>query len=129
MNLSGESVGQLAQYFDIPASAVLVVHDELDFAPGVVRLKPGGGHGGHNGLRSLMQHLKGEFARVRLGVGKPPHATAGANYVLSRPRGAERDAIEVGVVEAADAVLAVLQDGLERAMGTINQHPPAKSRP
>jgi PTH1 family peptidyl-tRNA hydrolase len=128
MNLSGESVGVLARYFRVPTESILVVHDELDFPPGQVRLKPGGGHGGHNGLRNLLVHLEGDFARVRLGIGKPRARGPGqaVGFVLGRLAGAERDAIEAGIDEAVAAVHAVLAHGLEAAMGRVNRAAPAK---
>ncbi|MEM6944470.1 MAG: aminoacyl-tRNA hydrolase, partial [Pseudomonadota bacterium] len=73
MNLSGQSVGEAARFFGVEAEAVTVFHDELDLAPGRLRVKRGGGHAGHNGLRSLHQHIGAEYRRVRLGIGHPGH--------------------------------------------------------
>lgn len=129
MNLSGEAVGPLAHFFKVPTSHILVVHDELDFAPGEVRLKPGGGHGGHNGLRDLLLHLSGDFPRVRLGIGKPRQRGKGlgAGFVLGHPQGAERTILDDGVAHAAQAVLWVLEHGLEAAMGRVNRGPASKA--
>ncbi len=129
MNLSGEALGPLAHFYKVPTDRILVVHDELDFAPGEVRLKPGGGHGGHNGLRDLLLHLTGDFPRVRLGIGKPRvrGKGMGAGFVLGHPQGAERQALDDGVQAAADAVELVLKLGLEAAMGRINRAPALKS--
>lgn len=128
MNLSGEPVAALATFYRLEAHQVLVVHDELDFLPGLVRLKPGGGHGGHNGLRSLMLHLKGDFNRVRLGVGKPPRDGAGealgVAHVLGRATGAQGRAIEAGIDEAAAAVIDILREGMAAAMGHLNRRDP-----
>lgn len=123
MNLSGEAVAPLAHFFKVPSHQVLVVHDELDFAPGAVRIKPSGGHGGHNGLRNLLVHLPGDFPRVRIGIGKPRVKGQGADFVLGRFEGAERAVIVDAVDEAAQAVCWVLELGLEAAMGRINTGP------
>lgn len=82
MNLSGQSVGEAMRYLKLGAADVIVFHDELDLAPGKLRLKQGGGHAGHNGLRSMIQHIGDGFARVRLGIGHPGHKDAVAGYVL-----------------------------------------------
>ncbi|MCB1406569.1 MAG: aminoacyl-tRNA hydrolase [Rhodobacteraceae bacterium] len=82
MNLSGQAVGEAMRYLKLEAADVIVLHDELDLAPGKLRLKQGGGHAGHNGLRSMIQHIGDGFARVRLGIGHPGHKDAVAGYVL-----------------------------------------------
>jgi len=103
-----------------PASLV-IVHDELDLEPGVVRVKVGGGIAGHNGLRSIQSHLRHlEFTRVRIGVGKPPSPAAGADYVLKRPSRSDRDLIAVAVEVAADAVECLLAEGPEVASNRFN---------
>ncbi|MEQ8661681.1 MAG: aminoacyl-tRNA hydrolase [Gammaproteobacteria bacterium] len=122
MNLSGESVAACASYFRIPPAAIVVVHDELDLAPGVVRLKRGGGHGGHNGLRSIDRHLgTGDYLRVRIGIGHPGPGGDVSGYVLGKPPADERTAIEAAI----EAVLAVfdrvLAGEVERAMNTLNR--------
>jgi PTH1 family peptidyl-tRNA hydrolase len=82
MNRSGGVTAAVANFYKIPAASVLVVHDELDLLPGVVRLKQGGGSGGHNGLKDLIAHLGEDFWRLRLGIGRPVHKSAVADYVL-----------------------------------------------
>ncbi len=82
MNLSGQSVGEAMRYLKLEPADVTVLHDELDLAPGKMRLKTGGGHAGHNGLRSMIQHIGDGFHRVRLGIGHPGHKDAVAGYVL-----------------------------------------------
>jgi PTH1 family peptidyl-tRNA hydrolase len=91
MNLSGQSVGEAMRFYKLGPGDVTVFHDELDLAPGKVRLKQGGGHAGHNGLRSIHQHLGADYARVRLGIGHPGHKDRVAGYVLSDFAKAERD--------------------------------------
>lgn len=86
MNRSGQSVGKVAQYYKLLPEEILVVHDELDFNPGVVKLKKDGGHAGHNGLRDIIEHLDSkEFYRLRIGIGRPPAGKVVADFVLSSP--------------------------------------------
>lgn len=122
MNLSGESVGALARRYAIgEPSRVVIVHDELDLAPGTVRVKVGGGLAGHNGLRSITQHLKTQdYVRVRIGVGKPPSKEQGANHVLSRIPKAEREVLDIAIERAADAVEAIVVSGPDAAMAAFN---------
>lgn len=122
MNLSGQSVAACASYFRIPPAAIVVVHDELDLAPGVVRLKRGGGHGGHNGLRSIDQQLgSNDYLRVRIGIGHPGPGGDVSAYVLGKPPTAEREAVE-GAIEAVLGVFKRILDGqIDRAMNTLNR--------
>ena len=127
MNLSGESVGPAAGFFKLTTSEIIVVHDELDLPIGRIKLKKGGGHGGHNGLRSLKQHLPDDaFVRVRIGIGRPPPGWDPADFVLSRFTKAERGEAERAVDEAADAVESILKDGIDKAMNVYNR---AKEEP
>ncbi|MCC6709182.1 MAG: aminoacyl-tRNA hydrolase [Gammaproteobacteria bacterium] len=122
MNLSGESVAPCAAYFRVPPASVLVVHDELDLPVGAVRLKRGGGHGGHNGLRSIEQMLgTNDYLRIRLGIGHPGVGRDVAGYVLSRPPAAERDAITAAINAVLDNFETITNGGFNRAMNTLNQ--------
>ncbi len=128
MNESGRAVAALALRTGIDANdagdlagRLVVVHDELDLPPGRLKVKVGGGNAGHNGLRSVDQHLHASgYTRVRIGIGKPPGRQAGADYVLKRPGRAERELLGVAVVEAADAVEVVVREGAEAAMNRYN---------
>jgi PTH1 family peptidyl-tRNA hydrolase len=122
MNDSGIAVRALChRYLGDDAESLVVVHDELDLEPGVVRVKRGGGTAGHNGLRSIEQHLKTlAFTRVRIGVGKPPGRRAGADDVLSKPGRRDREALEVAVEVAADALEILFARGPEAAMNEVN---------
>ena len=122
MNDSGLAVGALARRFDIDdATHIVIVHDELDLPPAVLKVKAGGGLAGHNGLRSIVQHLKtDEFLRVRIGVGKPVSKERGADHVLNRFGKRERSEIEVTLEDAADAVEMIVTDGVEAAMTKYN---------
>jgi peptidyl-tRNA hydrolase, PTH1 family len=98
MNLSGHSVAALLQYYQISINECLVVHDELDFVPGVVRLKQGGGHAGHNGLKSIIVSAGcNDFSRLRIGIGRPANAQVVADYVLSAPSKMEFEKIDAAI--------------------------------
>jgi peptidyl-tRNA hydrolase, PTH1 family len=120
MNLSGQSVRSVAGFYRIPPQSILVAHDELDFPPGQVRLKEGGGHGGHNGLRDLIAQLGDDFWRLRIGIGHPGDRDAVLNYVLGRPPAAEAALIHDAVLAAADAVPVMLRDGAQKAMNRLH---------
>jgi len=116
MNLSGAPVVSLSQFFKVPVTNVIAVHDELDVPFGQVRAKRGGGEGGHNGLRSMSKSLSNkEYARVRFGIGRPPGRQDPADYVLSDFSGAERKELEFLVDRAADVVEAIVVEGVEWA--------------
>lgn len=123
MNESGRSVGQLVRRYSIEDwSNLVVVHDELDLPQGRVKVKVGGGLAGHNGLRSLDQHLHTrDFVRVRIGVGKPPGgAGKGADWVLSKVSGATRTELAIACEHAADAVESILAEGIDATMQRVN---------
>jgi PTH1 family peptidyl-tRNA hydrolase len=116
MNLSGGPVTGLARFYRIPVEQVLAVHDDLDLPYGRIRIKRGGGEGGHNGLRSMSQSLGSkEYARVRFGIGRPPGRQDPADYVLTDFSAVERKELEFLVDRAADVVEAVLSRGVEWA--------------
>ncbi len=125
MNDSGLAVGGLVKRYGIEDPAkLIIVHDELDLAPGTVRVKVGGGLAGHNGLRSLESHLHTtDFVRIRIGVGKPPSAAQGANHVLKRPPKAVRELLDTSVEVAADAVETMARLGVDGAMQATNSLP------
>jgi PTH1 family peptidyl-tRNA hydrolase len=116
MNLSGGAVSQLTQFFKVPVDNIVAVHDELDVPYGQVRVKRGGGEGGHNGLRSMSKSLgTKDYARVRFGVGRPPGRQDPADFVLSDFGSAERKELDFLVDRAADVVEAVVLEGVEWA--------------
>lgn len=122
MNESGNAVGPLARRYAITDPLkIIVIHDELDLEPGVVKVKSGGGLAGHNGLASITQHLKTQdFLRVRIGVGKPPSKEQGGDHVLSKIPARERELLDISVQVAADAVQLIVAEGLDAAMRNIN---------
>ncbi|MGE0878976.1 MAG: aminoacyl-tRNA hydrolase [Acidimicrobiia bacterium] len=126
MNLSGESAQLLVRRYGVDDPArIVVVHDELDLPTGKLRLKAGGGLAGHNGLRSLKQHLHTDaFLRVRIGVGKPPRPEAGADHVLKKVSKSDREALAAAVEAAADAIEAIAIEGMDAAMNRFNQSAP-----
>jgi peptidyl-tRNA hydrolase, PTH1 family len=121
MNESGGPVVSLRDFYKVPVEQLVVVHDELDLEPGMLRLKQGGGDNGHNGLRSMRRSLgSGEFARVRVGIGRPPGRQDPADYVLHDFSAAERKELGVTVERAADAVEALIREGLALAQNAYN---------
>ena len=121
MNESGPPVAAVARFYKIPVERVTVVHDELDLDFGTLRLKAGGGEGGHNGLRSIVASMASkEFARVRFGIGRPPGRQDAADYVLREFSAAERPELGYFIDRAADALEALLAHGLEAAQNQFN---------
>jgi PTH1 family peptidyl-tRNA hydrolase len=120
MNRSGLSVRQLSDFYKVAPEHILVAHDELDLPVGSVRLKLGGGHGGHNGLRDIIAHVGEGFWRLRLGIGHPGNKAEVIDYVLTRAPRAEEDLILEAVGTAADAMPLLLEQGAERAMTRLH---------
>jgi PTH1 family peptidyl-tRNA hydrolase len=121
-NASGECVAGVLGYFKVPASRLIVVHDELDLPAGRLRLKQGGSDAGNRGVRSIAESLGSEdFIRVRVGIGRPPVGDDAKDYLLRGQTAQERAAMDESVARAADAVDAIVREGLERAMGRFNQ--------
>ncbi len=122
MNESGRAVGAMVRRYRIEsADRLIVIQDELDLPPGDIRVKDGGGLAGHNGLRSITQHLKTQdYLRIRIGVGKPPSKEVGKGHVLSRVPRRERELLDVTVAEAADAAEMIVADGVDTAMQRFN---------
>ena len=122
MNLSGKAVGVLASFYRIKPEEILVIHDELDLPPGTAKLKQGGGHGGHNGLKDIVAQLgnNNNFYRLRIGIGHPGHRDLVAGYVLNKPSPADRDALEKVLDEATDCVEMIFKDGMVKATNRLN---------
>ena len=135
MNASGRAVQMLAGFFKIKPEEILVVHDELDFQPGVVRLKQGGGIAGHNGLKDISQRLAThDYWRLRLGVGRPPAGTEGGDYVLHKPSPEDRAAIDAAIDRALGLLPQILAGDMQPAMNRLHtdpkeEKPPAKKEP
>jgi PTH1 family peptidyl-tRNA hydrolase len=126
MNLSGDSVGPMAGFYKVSREQVVVIHDDLDLPFGVVKVKAGGGHGGHNGLRDLTKKLGGaDFSRVRVGIGRPTGPMDPKSWVLARWTPEEMKTLELVRERAGDCVEAVLRDGVIEAMNRFNGCGPA----
>lgn len=120
MNLSGEAVGPLTKFYKVPASNVLVVYDELDIPFGVIRLREKGGAGGHNGMRSIIQHLGNEFARLRMGIGRPPGRMDAAAYVLQDFGRDELPLVSEMLSTAVAAIESFVGNGIDLTMSRFN---------
>ena len=127
MNRSGEAVSALAHFYRIAPQEILIVHDDIDLPPGVVRLKQAGGHGGHNGLRAIIARLGAAFWRPRLGVGQPGAKALVLDSALEPPTGAEQPLIDEAVQRGLAAVPELLRDGAQKTMHRLhseNREPP-----
>lgn len=131
MNRSGGPVGAYTRFYKIPPAQVLVVHDELDLAPGIVRLKQGGGHGGHNGLRDISAQIGADYKRLRLGIGHPGSAEQVTNHVLGNPSPDDRSAIEEAIDRVFERLADIVGGGFERVMNELNRRDgaPARGKP
>ena len=123
MNLSGESLGPFARFYQIAPENTLVVHDDIDLPPGTARFKKGGGHGGNNGLRSIFAHFSKEFWRLRIGVGHPGDRDEVISYVTQTPSASDRKLIEESIDKAMQAMPHVLAGNMEAAMQFLHQKP------
>ena len=121
MNRSGQSVAALARYYKIAAEEILVIHDELDLPPGVNRIKQSGGHGGHNGLRDIINHLGSrDFFRLRVGIGHPGDSKQVVNYVLHKPSVADLSAIEAANRDTLAVMPQLLEGRIDKAMQALH---------
>lgn len=120
MNESGASVSVFTQFYKINPEEMLVVHDELDFEPGIARLKQGGGHGGHNGLRDIISHLGPDFYRLRIGIGHPGHRDDVTNYVLGNPSYDDHEKIISALTESLRVIPALLLGEFQKAFHALH---------
>jgi PTH1 family peptidyl-tRNA hydrolase len=130
MNLSGKSVGSLAKFFKIAPEEILVVHDELDVVPGQVKLKFGGSHAGHNGLRDIHAQMgTGDYWRLRLGIGHPGVKSEVVNWVLKKPMAEQRDLIQDAIGRSVKAAEMLIQGDMEKATVQIHTSKPPRPKP
>ena len=120
MNLSGQSVSALARFYKIPTEQILVIHDDLDLDPGVAKLKSGGGHGGHNGLRDISEKLGKQYQRLRLGIGHPGHRNQVSDYVLKKPSQDDRISIERAIDRVMDVFELIVKGESQKAMNQLH---------
>ena len=123
MNLSGGPLRAVLDYYRLPVGTMLVAHDEIDLPPGVARLKKGGGHGGHNGLRDVTAHCGSDFMRLRLGVGHPGSKELVSGYVLKRGPEAVERAVDEAIERALDVLPMLVERGLQIAMNRLHTDP------
>ncbi|MEE2959405.1 MAG: aminoacyl-tRNA hydrolase [Myxococcota bacterium] len=121
MNLSGDSVGRILKFYKLTTTNLIVIHDELDFEPGMMKLKSGGGTGGHNGLSSISAHVGPDFARIRLGIGKPQGKQSGADFVLSKFDPSSRHEMDEAVEKSVKALTLIAKMGIAHAMNELNR--------
>ena len=130
MNVSGRSVAALARFFKIQPQEILVAHDELDVVPGQVKLKLGGGHGGHNGLRDIHAQLgSADYWRLRIGIGHPGVKTEVANWVLKKPSAEHRTAIEDCIIRGLQALPEILRGEMDKATMRLHTTKPPRPKP
>lgn len=130
MNLSGKSVGALARFFKIAPGEILVAHDELDLLPGQVKMKLGGSHAGHNGLKDIRDALgSADFWRLRLGIGHPGVKAEVVNYVLRKPTPEQREAIDKSIAQGVSALDLLIEGDMERAQMKVHAKPPRPKPP
>lgn len=129
MNLSGKSVGALAKFFKLKPEEILVAHDELDIEPGQVKLKKGGSHAGHNGLRDIHGQMGPDYWRLRIGVGHPGEKSEVVNWVLKKPSPDHRQAIEDSITRSVKALPQLLAGDMEKAMVQIHTSKPPRPKP
>ena len=120
MNRSGQSVVPFAKFYQIPTPQILIAHDELDMNPGVIRLKDGGGHGGHNGLKDIVPHIGANFLRLRIGIGHPGSKERVSGHVLSKAPSSEQTLIDQAIQHALDQSKALINGQTAQAMNAIN---------
>lgn len=122
MNKSGHAVSAIARFYKIPVNEILVVHDELDLAPGVARFKQGGGHGGHNGLRDIQGQMgNNDYLRLRIGIGHPGQRHMVTDYVLGRSSLEEAKAIEQSMQNAQEVLPTAISGDVQHAMNTLHR--------
>lgn len=124
MNASGKSVVPFAKFYQVAPEAMLIAHDELDMNPGVIRLKTGGGHGGHNGLRDIVPHTGPNFHRLRIGIGHPGSKERVSGHVLSKAPSSEQDLMDDAIAHALSRIKLLVNGDLQQAMNQINAHKP-----
>ncbi len=125
MNLSGKAVVPMAKFFQISPSQILIAHDELDLPSGNIRLKTGGGHGGHNGLRDITPHIGNDFHRLRIGIGHPGHKEKVHGHVLGRAPKAEQEILDQALDEALRLTPMIVAGDIARAMSQLNGFKPS----
>ncbi len=122
MNLSGESVREIIEWYKIPINNIIIVYDDIDMPLGKIRVRPGGSSGTHNGMRSIIYQIQSDgFPRVRVGIGRPPEGWALADFVLSKFNAEDRKLVNESIKNACDAVASIVKSGVDTAMNKFNR--------
>ena len=124
MNLSGQSVVPFDKFYQSAPEAILIAHDELDMNPGVIRLKTGGGHGGHNGLKDIVPHIGSNFHRLRIGIGHPGSKERVSGHVLSKAPSSEQNLMDDAIAHALSRIQLLVNGDIQQAMNQINAYKP-----
>ena len=124
MNASGKSVVPFAKFYQVAPETMLIAHDELDMNPGVIRLKTGGGHGGHNGLRDIVPHTGPDFHRLRIGIGHPGSKERVSGHVLSKAPSSEQNLMDDAIAHALSRIKLLVNGDIQPAMNQINAYKP-----
>lgn len=121
MNLSGKAIIQAVNFYKIPLENICVIYDDMDIEPGIIKIRKKGGAGSHNGMKSVVAELNSEeFARIRVGIGNPEFKEDSINYVIGAIPEEEQKVLDEGTTKAADAMIAILKDGIDNAMNKFN---------
>lgn len=122
MNLSGESIREITEWYKIPAESLIIIYDDIDLEPGKIRVRPKGSSGTHNGMKSVIYQLQSDsFPRVRIGIGRAPEKWDLADYVLSKFSKEDREIIDQSIEKAAEAAIMITNSGLNKAMNSYNR--------
>ena len=121
MNLSGQAVAAMSRFYRLSPQEILVIHDDLDLAVGVVRIKHGGGHGGHNGLQDIIRHLGADFYRIRIGIGHPGDKTQVANYVLHEPSAVEKKDLDCAIAHTLPYLTDIVTGNISAVMNELHR--------
>lgn len=121
MNLSGKAIWQVVQFYKIPKENILIIYDDMDIEPGEIKIRKKGGAGSHNGMKSVVQELQTEdFARIRVGIGKPQFKDDKINYVIGAIPEQEKEKLEEGTTKAKESIIEILKNGMDMAMNKFN---------
>ena len=121
MNLSGESISELMHFYKIDLADLIVIYDDMDVEPGKIKIRKKGGAGSHNGMKSVIHHLNSEeFARIRVGIGKPKYESDRINYVIGTIPKEEKEKLEIGTEKAKEAIVEIIKNGIDSAMNQFN---------
>lgn len=126
MNRSGQSVAPFVKFFQIPVQQILIAHDELDMPAGIIRLKTGGGHGGHNGLRDIVPHIGADFHRLRIGIGHPGSREKVTGHVLGKAPAAEQNILDQAIEQALQQTHLLVNGEVSKAMNLLNAFKPER---